>query len=129
MSRTYKDKPSRLKYDRYDKDMVVYSTEEVTKDHHYYFENGEFVRKDLPEEDRRTYTRICYIYGKTTKPKKRKEHDTEWHWMSTPSWWTRLTMTRPQRRAGKIWERKVLFEDIEDADPPDVGRKPHIYYY
>jgi hypothetical protein len=129
MSRTYKDKPNRLKYDRYDKDMVVYSTEEVERDHHIELKNGEFVRVDWPEEEWRTYTRISYIYGKTSKTKKRKEQDCEWHWMSTPSWWTRLTMNRPQRRQGKLWERAVLFEDIEEADPPGVGHKPHNYYW
>ncbi len=67
--------------------------------------------------------------GKTSKPKLRKEVDTEDHWMSTPSWWTRLVMNRPQRRAGRLWERKVLFEDIEETDSPGVSHRPHIYYY
>ncbi len=129
MSRTYKDKPARLKHDRYDKDMIVFSREELIHDHYHELRNGEIVRIDLPEELCHSYTRVTYIFGKTSKTKKRKNQDTEWHWMTTPSWWTRLNMNRPQRREGHLWERKVLLEDVEEADPPGVGRKPHIYYY
>ena len=40
------------------------------------------------------------------------------------------TCARPQRRAGRVWEHKVLKElDLEDCDPPGVGHKPHVYYY
>ncbi len=127
MSRTYKDKPSRLKYDRYDKDMIVYSTEEICREYAHELRNGEIV--EVPLEKPYVYNKICYIYGPTSKPKKRKEHDVEWHWMATPSWWTRLTMNRPQRRKGRLWERKVLLEDVEEADPPGVSKKPHKYYW
>ena len=64
-----------------------------------------------------------------TAAKKSRREDTEWHWMTTPSWWTRMTMNRPQRRHGHVWERTVLFNNIEQADPPQVGRKPHQYYW
>lgn len=102
MSRTYKDKPSKLKYDAWDKDR------ERIESTFYYI--------DLP----------------TTKTKKRKEVDTEWHWMSTPSWWTHLTMNRPQRRRCKLWERdalKTCLDSLEDLDKPSISRKPHIYYW
>ena len=73
---------------------------------------------------------IRYIKLPGVKTKKRKELDTNWHWLSaTPSWWTRLTMNRPQRRAGRVWEQKVLLEDLEETDPPGVGHKPHCYYH
>lgn len=74
---------------------------------------------------------IRYIQKPGVKTKKRKELDTNWHWLnSTPSWWTRLMMNRPQRRAGRVWEHQVLKQlDLEDCDPPGVGHKPHIYYY
>jgi hypothetical protein len=76
-----------------------------------------------------SYT-IRYIKLPGVKTKKRKELDTDWHWLSaTPSWWTRLTMNRPQRRAGRVWEQKVLLEDLEETDPPGVSHKPHCYYY
>ena len=105
MSRTYKDKPYKLhvNYWRYDND-------------DYYQPNPELT--------------WYVIKKKTSKPKKRKEVDTEYHCMNTPSWWTRLIMNRPQRRAGRIWEDTVLREiNLEDTDPPGVGRKPHIYYW
>jgi hypothetical protein len=102
MSRTYKDKPSKLKYDAWNKDR-----ERI---------EGTFYYIDLP----------------TTKLKKRKELDTEEHWMSTPAWWTRLTMNRPQRRRCKLWERDALkstLDSLDDLDKPIISRKPHIYYW
>lgn len=105
MSRTYKDKPYKLHPGYWQND----------QDDYYVY------RDDLP-----WYT----IKKKTSKPKKRKEVDFEWHWMSTPSAWTRLMMNRPMRARGKAWEKKVLKEvDLEDTDPPGVGKKPHIYYW
>lgn len=100
MSRTFKDKPYKFKYDSYTKD--------------YIFTEG-----------------YGYRMGKTTKTKKRKEMDTEGHWMSTPSWWTRLVMNRPQRRAGRIWEASVKNRQSidETLDFPGVGRKPHCYFW
>lgn len=98
MSRTTKDKPSKLKFD-YDTDRVM-------------TENWRY--RQLP----------------TTKPKKRKELDTEDHWRSTPSWWTKMTMIRPERRAAHLLEKKSLrVVDIEDMDFPDLGKKPHCYYW
>jgi hypothetical protein len=102
MSRTYKDKPSKLKYDAWDKDR------ERIEDTYYWL--------DLP----------------TTRVKKRKELDTEEHWMSTPAWWTRLMMNRPQRRECKLWERDALKsspDSLDDLDKPSISRKPHIYYW
>lgn len=127
MSRTYKDKPDRLK--RYPRlqDVALYKTEEVCQEYTYEFVDGELKKVRLDEP--RTFTRKYYLQQKTTKPKKRKRQDTEWHWMSTPSWWTRMTMNRPQRRQGRLWERKVLFEDVEETDPPLFGKKPHNYYW
>ncbi len=74
---------------------------------------------------------VRYIKLPGVKTKKRKEVDTDWHWLrGSPSWWTRLTMNRPQRRAGHMWEQKVLLEtDLENTDPPSVSYKPHVYYY
>ena len=97
MSRTYKDKPSKILHESWNKDMV--------------------------------WTGSGYLHLPTTKTKKRKEVDTEWHWMSTPSWWTRMTMIKPERRASKLLERKALISDLVDFEIPDTGRKPHIYYY
>ncbi len=94
--------------------------------------------KDVPSKFKREPWDIDWIWcenyrhrnAKTKKTKKRKEVDTEDHWMSTPGWWVKMTMNRPERREHHLLERKVLREiDIEDVDFPDLGRKPHIYYY
>jgi hypothetical protein len=107
MSRTLKDRKWKLKFPELD---YRFDSVKITSDNSY---------------------SIRYIQLPGVKTKKKRELDTDWHWLnSTPSWWTRLTMNRPQRRAGRVWEHKVLKEqDLEDCDPPLVGHKPHIYYY
>lgn len=98
MSRTFKDKPSKLKFD-YDTDRIM-------------TEAWSF--RQLP----------------TTKPKLRKKVDSEDHWMSTPSWWTKMTMVRPERRFVHLLEKKALkLADIEDIDFPDLGHKPFNYFW
>ena len=101
MSRTFKTKPSKFKYESYTKDYI-----KIPGTWHH-------------------------IWCKTTKTKKRKEVDTEDHWMgSGPSWFKNMFMNRPQRYAGRTWEKTVLREvDIEDTDPPGVSHKPHVYFY
>ena len=100
MSRTLKDKPSKLKFDAYMKDMI------------------------------RVEGTYKHIWTKTTKTKKRKEVDTEDHWMGTPGWWVKMTMNKPGRRKQHLLEKKVLkVEDIEEFDFPEYGRKPHIYFW
>lgn len=101
MSRTRKDKPSKFKYDPYDKDRLM-------------LENW--------------YWREL----KTTKPKKRRSQDTEWHWMGTPSWWNHLFHTKPRRKASQMWAVKALHTNIEDLDllhKPNYSNKPHSYFY
>ena len=102
MSRTFKDKPSKLKHEAWDKDTIRV-------------------------ED--TGTKWSYrIHLPTTKTKKRKEVDTEEHWMTTPGWWVRLMMNKPQRREVHLWERKALFSELEELIQP--GKKvAHIYYW
>jgi hypothetical protein len=68
--------------------------------------------------------------AKTTKTKKRKKEDTEDHWMTTPSWWVNMIMTKPERRNAHLLEKKALVAvDLEDFEIPDLGRKPYIYYW
>lgn len=83
----------------------------------------------IPYLNENDYKRIWYRDIAGAKAKRRKEVDCEWHWMSTPSWWTRLTMNRPQRRFYHLLEHKALKSDLEDFDFPDLKKKPHIYYW
>ena len=64
----------------------------------------------------------------TKKTKKRKEVDTEDRWMSTPGWWVRLMMNKPQRREVHLWERKALFSDLEELVQP-TRKVGHVYYW
>jgi hypothetical protein len=107
MSRTLKDRNWKFKYPELNWD---YDSVRITSD------NGFTIR---------------YLKLPGVKTKKRKELDTDWHYLkNSPGWWTRLTMNRPQRRAGHVWENEVLKQtDLEDCDPPGVGHKPHIYYW
>jgi hypothetical protein len=110
MSRTYKDRPYRIRYPKVDTKLVIPYTLISFYDGEEY--NGHY-----------------WIELPGLKKKLRKEVDTENHWMSTPSAWTRLMMNRPERRAIHLLERKTLIQDLEEVDIPDTGRKPHIYYW
>lgn len=102
MSRTLKDRPGRIKHEPWDIDRIKVE--------------GWFRFISLP----------------TTKTKKRRKQDTEEHWTSTPGWWTRIMMNKPQRRSGSLWERKAITTNISDLcllDIPSVGRRPHQYYW
>lgn len=106
MSRTYKDRPSKIRFP------------EEQWDYKYY-RCG----------DKWYYGYLAYP-GVLTK--KKKHVDTENHWMSEPSWFIREFMNQPQRARGKQWEKKIVkvsLDDLIDVDYPDVSRKPHIYYW
>jgi hypothetical protein len=78
----------------------------------------------------RVWNGYCYLKIAGFKTKKKKKVNTEWHWMGTPSWWTRLMMNRPQRVASKQYEKIVVgLSDLEEVDFPLVSKKPHIYYW
>lgn len=105
MSRTYKDRPSKIRYP------------EEQWDNRYY---------------RSGYRKFSFLEYRGVLTKKKKCVDTENHWMTTPSWFIREFMNQPQRARGKQWEKKIVkvsFDDIIDVDYPDVSRKPHIYYW
>lgn len=131
MSRTYKDVSWKYRKDHYrwDHDTELVSVPYTSKylfDFELVDDVVNLIEKKIP------FTWIDYrrLKVKTTKPKRRKEVDTEWHWMTTPSWWNRCFNNVPQRRKGRAWERKVLFEaNIEETDPPVFSKKPHKYYW
>jgi hypothetical protein len=106
MSRTYKDLPNKLRFP------------EEAWDYRYYFSGG------------RKY--IDYLQYPGVLTKKKKNVDTENHWMTTPMWYIREFMNQPQRAKGRQWEKSVLKVDINDLDIidyPSVSRKPHLYYW
>lgn len=109
MSRTYKDKPYKLK---------------PVND---WSQDKEYIHPIFGDD---YYISGYHIERPTTKAKKRKEVDTEDHWMTTPSWWTKMTMIRPERRAAHLLEVKTLKTlDLEDVDFPDLGKKPYVYFW
>jgi len=65
---------------------------------------------------------------------KKRAYGINWLWLqATPGWWVRLFMTRPQRRAAAVWQRKVEtcvdIEWVERLDKPPHGKKPHLYFW
>jgi len=111
MSRTYKDRPYKHSEYAKERDLACYRRVEEYDD----------------------YTLYYWVWDDSFKRKKRKEVDHEYHWMSTPGYWTRAMMNRPQRRAGRIWECDTVkinnLEELEVIDTPSVGRKPHVYFW
>lgn len=121
MSRTYKDKHWKLRFPREDDSVVIEYVAEVKV--------YDYNLRAFTGETRISKARF-WIQEPGVKTKKKRRDSDPWHWcQATPSWWTRITMNRPARRKGRIWEQKVLFQDIEDTDPPGVSRKPHVYYF
>lgn len=122
MSRTYKDRPARVRFpEAYD---WRWNCEKIPYDYTY---------SPYGTGDPVTVTRYVYRELPGVKTKKRREVDCDWHWMgATPSWWTRMTMNRPQRREAHLWEHDVArtsLEELEEVDKPNASHKPHIYYY
>lgn len=116
MSRTYNTKPRRLRYPRWDTYM-----EKVE----YLSECTDFL-SGLP----RSYHKTVWLELAGVKPKKKRKQDTEDRWMTTPSWFTKLFMNRPQKRRGRKWETKIKgLSNLEDIDYPSVSKKPHKYFY
>jgi hypothetical protein len=84
-----------------------------------------------PKYDSSIHFGLGYHTLPMTASKVKRTSDINWKWYKrTPSAWTRIQMTRPKRRACRVWELKTKYLlDFEEADCPDFGRKPHVYYY
>ena len=116
MSRTYKDKPDKLRHDAWDTDTIKVPA----------------IRTHIIWETKEQVERPCFVSIQlpSTKAKKRKRVDTEWHWMSTPSWWNHIMHTKKRRRKAKLWEASVLKAlDLEEVDKPNESNKPHQYFW
>lgn len=51
-------------------------------------------------------------------------------WKSTPSWWTNLHMTRPERRKNKkVCNDIIKGKNFDDMALPLGNNKPHEYYW
>lgn len=116
MSRTYKDKPTKVRFPESRHEMVEYT----------------YVREDyytgVPHEG------VGHWYRKgPAGPKLKRVQDNDYHWLqSTPSWWVNLYMNRPQRARARAWERKTLkvaLAELDAVDKPSVNKKPHLYYW
>ena len=103
MSRTKKDKPSKLVWGDYFQDMEYIP--------------GTFYYIQLP----------------TTKPKVAREASNEWHWMrGTPSWWNNLFHTRPIRGKFRNFcsnARKTDVSQLEELLEPEDSKSPHKYFW
>ena len=116
MSRTYNTNPKRVRYpESPDTSLETYTAVWVDRNGQEY------------EYQRRLYLRKPYLL-----PKLPKRVDTEQHWQSTPSWWTRMYMRRPQRvKLNRLTRRAIgiSLEALEAFDVPNLKRKPHVYYW
>ena len=99
MSRTYKDRPTRIRF---------------PGPHDF----------ELVELDG-NWVRWAQIPGRCAKKPRRQ--DTKYHWQTTPSHWTYTMMIRPRRHRENQQLRTL--HDLENFDFVDTKRKPHIYYW
>lgn len=123
MSRTYKDRPYKFKPYHLEKEA---STECIQYEAEYY-EWGTGIK--------RSGIRFCWLKVRGVKTKKKKTYNPykagDWG-MSTPSWWTKMFMNRPQRAKLNRLARKAATlsrSELEDFDIPFTKNKPHSYYY
>jgi len=130
MSRTYKDKPWKFSHPeaRWDFGTERVAYESTRRVYELDLETNTYCFMDTDEPCIKFFHQN--IAGIKTKKKKRK--DCEWHWMTTPGWFIKEFMNRPQRARGRAWEKKATksaLEDLDLLDTPSVGRKPHVYYW
>ncbi len=119
MSRTYKDRPSRIRFPNGFLNDGGYEYFEYELETPRVSWSGRVIT-----HSRYSLQRAGFL------PKKRRREDTEWHWQSTPSWWTRMYMRRPERvRANREVAKIKHMIDLEEVDIPNLKRKPHVYYW
>lgn len=119
-SERYKAKSSRWQDDYYPEPYEALEREYSFETHQYEY-TGNIV------------TRTTWL-KKPGGPKLKRSHlNYSYYWHRyTPSWFTRMFMTKPHRRGCRLWEREAVtlpVDLLDTVDCPDYGRKPHIYYY
>lgn len=120
MSRTYKDRPYRVKFPEEKRDFYYEYKPYIAEGINRYWPRGEY------------YCGLRWFSVKRPYilKKKARHVDSENHWMSTPGWWTHFYMDRPQRQASNQYMKQITLDvDLEELDPPMIGRKPHVYYW
>lgn len=114
MSRTYKH-------------INKYKAKETPWDIDYeYFQYPAFY-VDWHTKEEKEWVRTGRLLKKTVKPKQRKTIDTEYHWMTTPSWWTHLCSIKPDRVAKATWEKTRTLDNLDEPCPDK--HKHEIYYW
>lgn len=115
MSRTYKDRPFRIRFPKVEE-----------------YEYFEYISSGI------NYRGVAYdnvVRKYSTKRagvlvKKPRRRDTEWHWQSTPSWWTNMFMIRPERTRANRETSKIKCIPLDKLDLVDIvnfKKKPHVY--
>ncbi len=117
MSRTYKH-IKKVKLKKYYRER--WETEHIK----YNYEAHKYLWPDFDTPIGLTI-RTAYLKKPGVLTKKRKEVDTENHWMSTPSWWVRMTMNKPQRRSVSLWEQQLSNLDTSRYNPSYEGTYPY----
>lgn len=123
MSRTYKDRPEKVRFPE------VYPWDSNSG---YEKIPYSYTYRRWGSDEEITTTRYWMKPIAGAKTKKKKSVDTNWRWMNTPGWWTRMMMNRPQRREAHLWEHQVAktpVEELEEVDKPNCSHKPHVYYW
>ena len=119
MSRTYKDRPYKVRFPDFNRDDEYEKFEYTASGTNW---------QDVPYEHN-TYFSLKRAGILAKKPRRK---DTEWHWQGTPSWWTYTFMTRPERtRANRIVKqiKRIPLDRLDLVDVPNNKRKPHVYYW
>lgn len=64
------------------------------------------------------------------EPKRKRYHEGWWPMRTTPSHWTRIMMTRPQRaKVRQLIHQTMKIHDLEDAPCFPLAKRPHVYYW
>lgn len=120
MSRTYKDRPWKVRFPE--------QNWRVTNETHY--ERVPYEAEGINYWDKKPYNEIRYFSVK--KPgvltKKRKNCNHEYRWLQNePSWFTRDWMNAPKRKHANRMCRTI--SNLEELDIPDTRNLPKVYYW
>lgn len=122
MSRTNKDRPSSIRFPQYEvEDFAIFFSDKcylrkISKD---------TLEPYLAERKLRGGKRSWYVPTPTSLAKQRRSEHKEWS-PSIPSWWTRLKLTRPVRRASHMWE-STAEQSLDDSH--NFPQPKRLYYW